>query len=75
MKAKVIEPTPEFKPVTLELTFETKEELYAMLAVVNRDPSAIWKVAAECDWRATQQSSRDAWGVVSTNIFTAISKF
>ena len=75
MKAKIKETAPEFKPVTLELTFETKEELYAMLAVANRANSAIWEAASECDFKGTRGSNIDAWRVVSISIYNALSEF
>ena len=56
MKAEIVE-TKKFKPVTVQLTFETQAEFDAFYAVVNIDSSFIWETikdisnsATECDW-------------------------
>lgn len=70
-QVKLIE-TEQFKPVTIQVTFETQEELNAMEAITGYNKEAFNAVKNLPDINFT---SIEAWGKLSEAIFDQITPF
>lgn len=72
MKVETITPKDEFKPVTIQLTFETQEELNVMYAVVNCGGNKVWDPAKNSVCNVQLPSDSAHWVRVKTEIYKEI---
>jgi len=71
MKVEIINQKEEvFQPVTLQLTFETQEEINAMYNVVSRGSITLYNEAINT-FEVKDGTSND-WDKVSTSIYSAL---
>jgi len=73
MKVQIVKKEESFTPVTIQMTFETNEELQSFLSVCNASSYDVWN-ALENGRAVLDESSEKSWEKVKSKIYWTLNK-